>query len=97
MNAIPLEEDIPIYGYVRRWRNGEVGYSVLEEPTAEPDFSNCSVFWMKPEDFAKVFDVQNVIDGNDVWRMPITNGFIEGTGMTKDELFDTAILFLYDQ
>ena len=57
INAVPLEDDVVVYGYVRDWKNGKVGYSVIDEATDDPDFSNCGVFWMAPEDFAKVFTV----------------------------------------
>lgn len=57
VNAIPLEGGVEIYGYVRAWKNGKVGYSALDEATDEPDFSDCGIFWVAPEDFAKVFMV----------------------------------------
>ena len=44
-----------IYGYVRAFRGGEVGFSVLDVATSKPDFSNCGVFWVKPEDFMRTF------------------------------------------
>ena len=49
-------EEAP-FVYVRGWENGEVGFSVLDEATAYPDFSNCGVFWVLPEDFIKLFDL----------------------------------------
>ena len=63
INAIPLEAGINIYGYVRAWKNGQVGYSVLEEASLDPDFSDCSMFWTSPEDFAKVFKVYGDMEG----------------------------------
>ncbi len=48
---------MPIYGYIRTIRAGEVGFSVLEEPVEDPDFSNCGVFYVKPKDFTRVFEV----------------------------------------
>ena len=45
-------EEAP-FAYVRGWKNGEVGFSVLDEVTPTPDFSNCGVFWVLPEDFIK--------------------------------------------
>lgn len=44
-----------IYGYVRAYRGPDVGFSVLDVATSSPNFSNCGVFWVKPEDFMKTF------------------------------------------
>ena len=49
------ELDEPVFGYVRGWRDGSVGFSVLDHPTTKPDFANCGVFWVAPEDFKKLF------------------------------------------
>lgn len=46
-----------IFAYVRGWQKGEVGFSVLDEATNNPDFSNCGVFWVLPTDFVKIFEV----------------------------------------
>ena len=51
-------EEAP-FAYVRGWKNGEVGFSVLDELTPTPDFSNCGVFWVLPEDFIKLFELYN--------------------------------------
>ena len=64
VNAIPLEGGAEVYGYIRDWKNGKVGYSVLDEATDKPDFSECGVFWMAPEDFAKVFMVYREMAAN---------------------------------
>ena len=61
--ALPLEENV--YAYVRDWKNGKVGYSVLDEATDHPDFSDCGVFWMDPEDFAKIFVVYREMSSDD--------------------------------
>ena len=47
----------PVYGYVRGFKNDEVGFSVLDVPTNFPDFSNCGIFWIKKKDFFKVFEI----------------------------------------
>lgn len=67
VNAVPLEGGAEVYGYIRDWKNGEVGYSVLDYASDSPDFSNCGVFWMKPEDFGKVFMIYREMktDGSD--------------------------------
>lgn len=49
-------EDAP-FAYVRGWENGEVGFSVLDEVTSTPDFSNCGVFWVRKDDFTKMFEL----------------------------------------
>lgn len=46
-----------VYAYVRGWRGNEVGFSVLEQALDDPDLSQCGVFWVRPEDFIRVFDV----------------------------------------
>ena len=51
-----------VFAYVRGWENGEVGFSVLEEATDNPDFSNCGVFWVRPSDFVRIFDICNDAD-----------------------------------
>ena len=40
---------------------------------------------------AVVFDVQNIIGGNDEWRIPITNDVFERLEIDEDELFDIAM------
>lgn len=45
----------PIFGYIRFLKDGELGFSVLDEPVSRPDYSNCGLFWVKPEDFLKMF------------------------------------------
>ena len=52
-----LHIDEAPFAYVREWKNGEVGFSVLDEATNTPDFSNCGVFWVLPEDFIKIFNL----------------------------------------
>ncbi len=41
--------------------------------------------------FALVYDVQNVINGNDVWRMPVTRTVLEHAGVDESELYDIAM------
>lgn len=55
--AVGLPEDNVVYGYVRGWHGNEVGFSVLDEPFNDPDFSDCGIFWVAPEDFIKIFEV----------------------------------------
>ena len=44
------------YCYIRTVKgNKEVAFSVLDEKTSFPDFSNCGVFWLRIEDFTKMF------------------------------------------
>ena len=44
------------YAYVRGFRDDDtVGFSVLGKYSKTPDFSDCGVFWVKTEDFLKVF------------------------------------------
>ena len=52
---VPLEEEV--FLYVRKFKNDEVGFSVLDKATHHPDFSNCGIFWVKAKDFLSVFDV----------------------------------------
>jgi len=49
--------DWDIFAYVRGWRDGEVGFSVIEEATYTPDLSDCGVFWVRPEDFCFMFKI----------------------------------------
>ena len=53
INTVELEEDV--FAYVRFFKDGEVGFSVMDHPSLRPDFSECGVFWVKPEDFLLVF------------------------------------------
>ena len=48
-----------VFAYVRGWENGEVGFSVLDYAAGNPDFSNCGIFWVRPHDFIKLFEVYN--------------------------------------
>ena len=50
-------EDCNCYTYVRAIRGDEVAFSVLEEITDHPDFSNCGVFCVKKKDFRKLVRV----------------------------------------
>ncbi len=50
-------EDCECFTYIRGWKNGEVGFSVMEEYQQVPDFSNCGVFWVSQENFAQLFEV----------------------------------------
>lgn len=50
-------DDCNCYTYIRVIRGDEVAFSVLEEITDHPDFSNCGVFWVKKEDFRKLVRV----------------------------------------
>lgn len=44
------------YCYIRTIKgNEEVAFSVLDEKTSRPDFSECGVFWIRIEDFNKMF------------------------------------------
>ncbi len=45
----------PIYGYPRFLKNGELGFSVTDELSECPDFSNCSIIWVTPENFLLLF------------------------------------------
>lgn len=58
-NKLPMEEDV--YAYVRAWQGGEVGFSVVDKPSRNPDFSNCGVFWVAPEHFCFVFEKYKLI------------------------------------
>ena len=49
---------ITIFAYIRAFKGKEVGFSVFEYATSHPDFSNCGVFWVKENDFFKVFEKQ---------------------------------------
>ncbi|MDO4870026.1 MAG: hypothetical protein Q4A65_07085 [Bacillota bacterium] len=53
-NKLPMEEDV--YAYIRAWQGDEVGFSVLDRPTNNPDFSKCGVFWVTPDNFWIVFE-----------------------------------------
>ncbi|MCI7146454.1 MAG: hypothetical protein MR991_08460 [Clostridiales bacterium] len=50
-----LSSDEDVYAYVRGIEGGKVGFSVLDEATRSPDFTNCGVFWVREKDFTKVF------------------------------------------
>ena len=57
-NAIYVDDvDLPepVFAYVRFLKDGELGFSVLDFPYLRPDFSNCQVIWVKPEDFLLSF------------------------------------------
>ena len=47
--------EYPAFAYVRFLKDGEIGFSVLDFPYQRPDFNNCGVFWVKPEDFLLTF------------------------------------------
>ncbi|MBR4150566.1 MAG: hypothetical protein IKR08_04225 [Firmicutes bacterium] len=51
----PDTTEEPVFAYVRFFKDGEIGFSVLDEAFSDPDFSNCGVFWVRPEDFPIVF------------------------------------------
>ena len=50
---VSAEEDA--FVYIRAFKDGEIGFSVLDEATLKPDFSNCGVFWVRENDFKRVF------------------------------------------
>lgn len=52
--SIPLDEEV--YAYIRGFKDNLIGFSVLDEATSHPDFSNCGIFWLKTEDFDFVFE-----------------------------------------
>ena len=47
-------KNTPGFLYIRGFMDGEIGFSVLDDPVEFPDFSHCGVFWMAPEVFASV-------------------------------------------
>ena len=49
--------DWDIFAYVRGWRDGNVGFSVIDDAMYDPDLSDCGVFWVHPEDFCRMFKV----------------------------------------
>ena len=51
---IPMEE--PVYAYIRVCKQDEVGFSVIDHIAQYPDFSNCGVFWVAPDDFEDLFE-----------------------------------------
>ena len=51
---VPLEE--PVYAYIRECTQSEIGFSVLDVIAGEPDFSNCGMFWLSPQDFDEFFE-----------------------------------------
>ena len=51
----PGTTEEPVFAYPRFLKNGELGFSVLDTASRTPDFSNCSVIWVRPEDFPVVF------------------------------------------
>lgn len=55
--AVDLPSDNAVYGYIRGRHGSEVGFSVLDEPLNDPDFSDCGIFWVAPEDFISIFEV----------------------------------------
>ncbi len=51
-----MGQEDPIYAYVRALNEqGEIGFSVLDHITNRPDYSECGVFWVRPQDFLMVF------------------------------------------
>ena len=53
---VPCEKlEASAYVYVRFVRGEELGFSVMDDITTRPDYSQCSVFWMKQGDFLKMF------------------------------------------
>lgn len=60
-------EDGNVYAYVRGWTKTEIGFSVLDEAVKDPDFSNCGVFWVRPEDFKTLFEIYKK-DRKVYWR-----------------------------
>ena len=59
-----------IFAYVRGWRDGDVGFSVIEEATYTPDLSECGVFWVSPEAFCQLFKM---------YLPPLRTGDVDGT------------------
>lgn len=47
--------EAPAYVYVRFVKDDELGFSVLDNITNRPDYSQCGVFWVKQRDFLKMF------------------------------------------
>lgn len=45
------------YVYVRAWEGNDLMFSILDEPEKTPNFDNCGMFWIKPENFLKIFKV----------------------------------------
>lgn len=48
---------VPGFIYVRGIMDGDIGFSVLDDPVEEPDFSNSGIFWMPPEVFCEIMRV----------------------------------------
>jgi len=51
---VPLES--PVFAYIRECTDREVGFSVLDEVTENPDFDYCGMFWLAPQDFDEFFE-----------------------------------------
>lgn len=82
MNIEDIKQDViyvgdgPLKGapgfiYVRGFMDGEVGFSVLDDPEEEPDFSESGVFWMPPEVFCEIVRIYR---GPGSVRIPTING-----------------------
>ena len=53
----------PGFLYIRALRDGEVGFSVLDDDVDDPDFSESGVFWMEPWMFASVAKIHRIVSG----------------------------------
>lgn len=55
----------PCFVYIRSRHAGEVSFSVLDEYSRVPDFSQCGIFTMKWADFVKVFSPADPVNESD--------------------------------
>ena len=60
VGAGPLE-GAPGFLYLRGYRNGEVGFSVLDDDVDDPDFSESGIFWLEPKVFAEVTKIHRIL------------------------------------
>lgn len=50
-------EDVPGFIYIRGFMDGEIGFSVLDDPVEHPDFSESGIFWIPPEIFCDIMRI----------------------------------------
>ncbi|MDO4485075.1 MAG: hypothetical protein Q4C46_00610 [Bacillota bacterium] len=55
--AVNLPEKCDVFAYIHKCNKKEVAFSVLDEAVENPDFSNCGMFWVRPQEFTLLFEV----------------------------------------
>lgn len=50
------DQNEDVFAYIRKWKNNEIGFSVLDHISEYPDLSDCGIFWVDKYDFALMFE-----------------------------------------